>query len=194
MIFNAKRNIFIIIFAISFLFPVFSQSTISSEEGRPAEAVFEDIPAGHGNIMLGMDIEDVKRELLKDTDFSYRGEPDVSMLPNDDNQVIDCDGAFYVERGYFQFDDDKLYLITMVLDEEYVDHYSIYAALKKKYGEPTFLDPSKTIWQNEKTSLSLERPLSIKYIDREVFRRLQQESAAAESVESMLRQDFIDSF
>ena len=177
--------------------PAFSQSDITIESEIPEEeppAVFEALPSGRGSILLGMDIEAVKEELLKDPDFSYRGEPDVSMLPNDERQVIDCDGSLYVDRGYFQFNEDKLYLITMVLDEEYVDHYSIYAALKKKYGEPTALDPAKTVWENDSVRISLERPLSIKYIDLDVFRQLQQESAAEASFESGMRRDFIDSF
>jgi len=182
------------LFSILILIPVYSQSVIEIEPKDETTAGFEPLPPGHGDIVLGMDIETVKSELLKDPNFNYRGEPDVSMLPNDDKQVIDCDGVLYVDRGYFQFNDDKLYLITMVLDEEYVDHYSIYAALKDKYGEPSSLDPSKTIWQDEKIRVSLERPLSIKYIDREVFQSLQEQSRAEDSIEAFMRQDFIDSF
>lgn len=192
-----KTILILIIFYLFILFPVFSQSDITIE----AEAVteesnesFEPLPAGHGNIELGMNIEAVKKQLLSEPDFQYRGEPDVSMLPDDDKQVIDCEGTFYVDRGYFQFNDDKLYLITMVLDEENVDHYSIYAALSDKYGEPDYLDPSKTVWQDEKVQVILERPLSIKYIDIEVFQALLENKAEEESIQSLLRQDFIDSF
>ena len=195
-----KRLSLSIIITLFFALPGFSQSDFVMEPADTADdkgaapAVFEELPSGRGNIILGMDIEAVKEELLKDPDFNYRGEPDVSMLPAGDRQVIDCEGALYVDRGYFQFNNDRLYLITMVLDEEYVDHYSIYAALKEKYGEPAKLDPSKTIWENEKVRISLERPLSVKYIDLEVFKSLQQESFAESSIESEMRQDFIDSF
>lgn len=189
-------SIFILIF---FSVSLFAQSDIiideaSSEADNTGQNAPEPLPGGYGTIELGMSIDVVEEQLFSDPNFSYRGTPDVTMLPQDNRQVIDCDGLMYVERGYFQFNDDKLYLITMVLDEEYVDHYSIYTAFKKKYGEPLFLDPSKTVWQDERVEISLERPLSIKYIDREVFQRLQEESSAEKSIEALLRQDFIDSF
>ena len=196
-----KANRFIISIFILILSGVglFAQSDIVVEEPSAGAAdagqiVIEPLPDGYGSIQLGMSIETVEEHLFADPNFSYRGSPDVTMLPQKNRQVIDCDGVMYVERGYFQFNEGRLYLITLVLNEKYVDHYSIYAALKKKYGEPVFLDPSKTVWQDEKAEMSLERPLSIKYIDREVFQRLQAESTAEKSMEALLRQDFIDSF
>lgn len=152
------------------------------------------LPAGYGDIKLGMELADVEDKLFDNPNFAYRGAPDVTMLPQDDRQVIDCDGVMYVDRGYFQFNDNKLYLITMVLDTEYVDHYSVYSSFLEKYGQPLFLDPSKTVWEDESVRISLERPLSIKYIDKAVFEELQQNRSAGESMEEMLRQDFLDSF
>ncbi len=175
------------------VFILFADLSVSSDPmGFPIEDY--SLPDGYAGIRLGMDIEAVKEALGKDPNFSYRGEPDVSMRPLNNQQVIDCDGVYFVDRGYFQFDEDKLYLITMVLDREFMDHYSIYSALTEKYGEPDFLDPSKTFWEDDRVRISLERPLSIKYIDLEVFRKLQNKSSAEDTMESKLRQDFIDSF
>ena len=190
------HKIILVLFLLTLLSSAgFAQSDILSGEAAAAtEAEFEPLPEGYGKIELGMEIESVKQQLFDDPNFNYRGEPDVSMNPSDNQQVIDCDGLVYVDRGYFQFHEDRLYLITMVLDREYIDHYSIYTALSKKYGEPDYLDPSKTVWEDGRIRLSLERPLSLKYIDLEVFKKIQDESYAESSIESMLRQDFIDSF
>ncbi len=170
---------------------VAAQSDITPENN---ENLIQPLPAGYGLIELGMHIETVKRMLAEEPNFAYRGDADVSMRPSGDQQVIDCEGVGFVDRAYFQFDEDILYLITMVLDREYIDHYSIYTALTGKYGEPESLNPSRIIWQDEKITVSLERPLSIKYIDREVFQRLQEQGSAESSMETMLRQDFINSF
>ncbi len=156
--------------------------------------VFEPLPSGYGGIELGMDIDTVKQNLLSNPDFNYRGDPDVTMLPQGKSRVIDCDGTFFIDRAYFQFSEDRLYLITLVLDEEYIDHYSVYSALCGKYGDPSSLNPSRTLWQNDKLSISLERPLSIKYTDLEVFRRIVDSSNAETSLQQQLRQDFLDSF
>jgi len=190
------RLFFISFFILILSMPLFAQSDIVVDEAPPiaSTAVFQSLPGGYGEILLGMDIVDVEDRLFADPNFAYCGLPDVTMLPQDDRQVIDCDGLMYVDRGYFQFNEDKLYLITMVLDREYIDHYSIYSTFKQKYGDPLYLDPSKTVWEDEDVRISLERPLSIKYIDRTVFEALQQESSAGESMEKMLRQDFLGSF
>lgn len=173
-----------------------AQSDIIIQDEFPdnTETGLAPLPGGYGEIKLGMDIADVEDKLFENPNFAYRGAPDVTMLPQDDRQVIDCEGLIYVDHGYFQFNDDKLYLITMVLDTEYIDHYSIYSTFIEKYGEPLFLDPSKTVWEDERVRVSLERPLSIKYIDKVVFEDLQKESSAGESMEAILRQDFLDSF
>ncbi|MDC7126415.1 MAG: hypothetical protein PQJ46_12660 [Spirochaetales bacterium] len=187
------------IFLFCLLGGLFSQSNYSVEtetsvsDGQNVEK-YESLPSGYSGIKLGMVLEKVEDALFEDPNFSYRGAPDVTMLPQTDRQVIDCDGVTNVKHAYFQFNDNKLYIITIVMNPEYIDHYSIYSALKKKYGPPEYLDPSKTIWRNDNVEISLERPLSIKYIDRKVFEKLQAESHAEKSTESILRQEFIDSF
>jgi hypothetical protein len=164
---------------------------IPSEDGA---AVFSQLPGGYGDIELGMNLETVKDRLLSDPNFDYRGEPDVTMLPQAQTELIDCGGALFVDRAFFQFEDEKLYLIIMVMDQEYVDHYSIYSALLKKYGEPSFLNPSKANWEDENVIISLERPLSLKYIDKQVFERLQAGRKAESTMEALIREDFINSF
>ena len=36
-----------------------------------------------------------------------------------------------------------------------------------------FLNPQQTKWQDEKTTLILEKPLTLKYLDNEIFQSLQ---------------------
>lgn len=195
--------IFIFIFTLFAVSSIAAQSDLLIDREPPeapadAQTVSEDefkpLPDGYDGIQLGMAIETVKEMLMSSSGFSYRGEPDVSMSPVRKQTVIDCDGVLYIDRGYFQFEDDRLYIITMVMDPEFIDHYSIYTAFREKYGEPEYLDPQKTVWEDGSVRISLERPLSLKYIDIEVFDNLQQKSSAEKSIETELRQDFLDSF
>lgn len=152
------------------------------------------LPGGYGGIEIGMELEAVKDKLLSHPDFKYRGEPDVSMLPQDKQELIDCEGSLFIKRAFFQFEERKLYLIILIMDPDYIDHYSIYSSLTGKYGLPDGLNPSKALWENESIIISLERPLSLKYMDKNVFDELQAASAAERTVETQLRENFINSF
>ncbi len=192
-----------VILLLTFLFTgaaLSAQSDLKPVSPEPETAGTVDLPrlsalpSGYGGIKLGMGLETVKDLLGADPNFNYRGEPDVTMMPQDKQELIDCEGVLFVDRAFFQFEDEKLYLIIMVMDQEYIDHYSIYTAFLKKYGEPDFLNPSKANWENEDIIISLERPLSIKYMDRKVFEGLQADSEARGTMEAVMREDFINSF
>ena len=92
------------IFSLSFLF-IFSLNA-------------KDIPNGYKTVKLGMSLEETKDELLRDTDFGYRGDRDVSLLPSANKNLIETDsstglGSNFLERCWFQFYNDKLYIITI---------------------------------------------------------------------------------
>jgi hypothetical protein len=75
-----------------------------------------------------------------------------------------------------------------------MDYFSLFTALTKKYGRPVSLDPSAAVWQNNETRLSLEKPLTFKYIDRGAFDKLKTEGETQKSIEEKSRQKFLDSF
>jgi hypothetical protein len=80
------------------------------------------------------------------------------------------------------------------LDPRIIDHYSVFTSLIKKYGEPQSLSPSESVWESEETRVSIERPLTVKYIDKAVFNRLLEESKTLESRQLFLRQEFLGDF
>ena len=98
---------------------------------------------------------------LADPLYGYRGERDVSLLPGENRSLIETSGPSFIRRAWFQFYDDKLYIMTFTLDPEKIDYYSVYSKLVAKYGEPASLDPRKAVWGDDKTTLSLERPLTV---------------------------------
>ena len=73
-----------------------------------------------------------------------------------------------------------------------MDYYSIFTKLSEKYGKPDSLDPQSATWKNDDITLSLERPLTLKYINNETFKRTQNYSNIQASPEEMTREMFLD--
>lgn len=153
----------------------------------------EPYPVAYRDISLGMPIEEVKKMLLADSLYGYRGERDVSLLPTQNRVLIESEGLSFLNRSWFQFYQDKLYTMTFKLDSDRVDFYSVFKTLQDKYGEPTSLDPEKIVWKDEKVTLSLERPLVIKFIDTQVFAEIQNTSKVNKSTEELTRKGFLES-
>jgi hypothetical protein len=115
-------------------------------------------------------------------------------LPLKTQTVVDCEGLYYVNRGLFQFFDENLYIITLYFNPGRMDYYSLFTALSERYGRPAVLDPSAAVWQNGETRLALEKPLTLKYIDRETFEGLKAAGETQRSIEEQSRRKFLDSF
>jgi hypothetical protein len=84
--------------------------------------------------------------------------------------------------------------MAFTLDTSLVDHYSVYTSFVKKYGEPAVLNPQEAVWESEEVRVAVERPLTVKYIDKQVFNEVISESETAESAELLRRQEFLDDF
>lgn len=84
--------------------------------------------------------------------------------------------------------------MSFSLNTEKVDHYSIFTKLVEKYGEPSWLDPGQAVWETDDTRIAIERPLTVKYIDKKVFDDIINESGLVESGNVKLRQEFINEF
>jgi len=181
-----KRFFFLLLCVFVFSLYVFGQE----EEGEG----FQPLPRGFRDIVLGMTLEEAKDALKEDVYFNYRGDPDVSLLRKPNETVIECEGAVYISRAYFQFFNRALYIINLSLNTDEVDYYSMYTALTEKYGDPDSLDPQSAAWENENILLSLEKPCTVKYIDKVVFQQLLEEAAIEKSVLSVGREDFINQF
>ncbi len=181
---NLKKISFLLIF-------VFTLNSIFAQQ--------KNLPNGFRKIQLGMTMEEVKSELLKDTQFGYRGDRDVSLLPTENRSLIETDTSktapySFLERCWFQFYDGKLYTITLNLKTEKLDHYSVFAVLCEKYGNPSLLNPEKSEWKNDSVIMTLERPLTVKYVDKKVFEELLNQSLVNKSAEEMTREMFLDEF
>ena len=149
---------------------------------------------GYKDIQLGLTFDHVWEILEKDSAFGFRGDRDVSLLPTEERVLIETSGSAFFERCWFQFYEDKLYSIVLNIDTDRMDYFSMFKTFSQKYGEPNSLNPSKSEWKNDSVILSLEKPLTVKYLDVKVFNELQDISEKATSAEDYLRKRFLESF
>jgi hypothetical protein len=70
----------------------------------------------------------------------------------------------------------------------------VFTSFVKKYGEPLKLSPGEAVWETEDTRVSIERPLSVKYIDKIVFDRLNAEARAGQNRAAIRREEFLGDF
>jgi len=168
---------------------------VAPAEATPATAdEAQAVPRSFRDIELGMSMDEVKAVLASDGIFVYRGEPDVSLLPRPDESLIEVSGLSFVRRAFFQFYEGKLFVMIFALNEKEMDHYSVFTSLSAKYGKPDSLSPSESVWMDDATRMSVERPLAVKYIDMAVFDALKAEGQAQKSYEEILRADFLGGF
>lgn len=172
--------------------PFFAADPVAARAGTVA------LPDGIGGIALGMSLDEVKAALKKNYEFGYRGDRDVSFSPRSgrEQMLIETDGRLasfsYFERCWFQFDEkNKLYIITVNLNQEKIDHYSIFKTLCEKYGKPDQLSPRKSQWSDENVLMSVERPLSLKYIDAKTFNERQEAANVQKTIGEQNRDAFL---
>ncbi|MCR5762495.1 MAG: hypothetical protein K6G00_03845 [Treponema sp.] len=155
------------------------------------------VPDSFGNVKLGMSVDDVKEMLKKDSQFGYRGDRDVSLMAGENRTLIETDSSryapySYLDRCWFQFYEDKLYIMTINMNQEKLDHYSVFSQLCEKYGTPTSLNPDKSEWVSDTVIVDLERPLSIKYTDRVVMEKIQDASHVEKTSKEKNREQFLE--
>jgi hypothetical protein len=162
--------------------------------GQAAASAAKTLPLGFRGISLGMGLDDVKTALKADSLFTYRGDPDVSFLPQTSQYLIECEGKSYLKRAYFQFADGRLFIMILVLDPQKLDHYSLWSTLSAKYGQPTSLSPEESVWLSDVVRFSLERPLTVKYVDNKTFAAILRRGGAQKDLEELSREKFLDQF
>ena len=153
-----------------------------------------ELPMSFRDISLGMGIDALKSALQQDGLFQFRGDRDVSFLPSREENLIETAGYSFMRRAFFQLKDDRLFMMAYTLDVNLIDHYSVFTTLVNKYGEPQRINPREAVWESDAIRLSIERPLTVKYIDLNVFNTLLEESQQSAANELYLREEFLNGF
>ena len=184
-----KKTIFILIL-ITFL--PFSSVWAQQEEAAAEEEAA--LPRQFRELTLGMSLDDLKAGLLRDSYFNFRGDRDVSFLPAREQSLVETTGSTFIKRAFFQLRDGNVFIMSFTLNTEIIDHYSIFTQFSEKYGSQSYLDPAMAVWETEDTRIAVERPLTVKYIDKIVFNDIVSESGLIESGQVRLRQEFLNEF
>jgi len=194
---NQKWIILAVLLSLS-LVPVFAQTAPTgnaAQKGADDKAADDSkLPRQYRSLSLGMGLDELKDALTKEALFQFRGDRDVSFLPIREQSLVETTGMTFIKRAFFQLRDGKVFIMAFTLNTEIIDHYSMFTQFVKKYGQPTYLDPSVAVWETDDTRVAIERPLTVKYIDRAVFNEIVNESGLIESGHVQLRQDFLDEF
>ena len=178
-----------------FLFISFSLiSAVWAQDASDAEKEEIQLPRQYREFSLGMSMDDLKTNLTRDNFFNFRGDRDVSFLPERDQSLVETTGNSFIRRAFFQLRDGQVFIMSFSLNVELIDHYSILTQFTEKYGQPSYLDPRTAIWETEETRIAVERPLTVKYIDKTVFNDILNESNLIQSSQVQRRQDFLDEF
>jgi len=152
------------------------------------------LPRQFRQLALGMSLDELKVSLLGDGYFNFRGDRDVSFLPAREQSLVETTGSSFIRRAFFQLRDGEVFIMAFMLNTEIIDHYSVFTQFVEKYGQPSWLDPRAAIWETENTRIAIERPLTVKYIDKAVFNDIVNESGLIESGHVRMRQDFLNEF
>ncbi|MDR2542159.1 MAG: hypothetical protein LBC80_01740 [Treponema sp.] len=187
---NNKFKISVLLMLFFLLLPVWAQE-IQEEQGEEIE---DTLPRQYRSFSLGMYLDDLKENLSNDNYFFFRGDRDVSFLPIRQQSLVETTGSSFIRRAFFQLRDDKLFIMSFSLNTELIDHYSVFMQFVENYGQPNWLDPMAAVWETEYTRIAIERPLTVKYIDKIVFDDILHESGLIESNQVRLREDFLNDF
>ena len=189
---NTIRNSRILVlgcFCAAFvLFPVLAQ------ENTGAATDTGTLPRQFREMVLGMSMDELKQALQDDELFQFRGDRDVSFLPAREESLVESSGTSFIKRAFFQIRDGAVFIMAFTLNTEMMDHYSVFTGLVEKYGQPSYLNPKEAVWENEESRLAIERPLTVKYIDKKVFDDIISESTLIQSRRVRQRQEFLDEF
>jgi len=177
---------FLVLFSLC-LAPLFAQETEDPDSFPP-------VPRQFRELALGMPLEGLQDSLTRDGLFRFRGERDVSFLPVRQETLVETTGSSFIRRAHFQLYDGEVFIMSFTMDTRLIDHYSLFTTFVNRYGQPLILNPSEAVWEDDYTRVSIERPLTVKYVDRTVFDRLREESRVQRDWETIRREDFLADF
>ena len=124
---------------------------------------------GFMGINIGMSREEVLDYAEKEAGFKVPKNRDVEFFPVEERKILTLSMEPEVPHVYLQFYNDKLYAITVIFNDSYVDYYTICEKMESKYGKYHHLDPDMRKWEIDGIEIRVEKPAVVKYIALEEF-------------------------
>jgi len=143
----------IIVFIVIFIYPI---SIFSQEIG-----------------FMGINIGLTREKVMEIADYNpiihVPKNRDVELFPVEERKILTLSINPEIPNMYLQFYNNKLYSITMIFDEKYIDYYTLCSVLMDKYGEYTELNPDWREWNVNDIKIVVEKPSVVKYIALKEF-------------------------
>jgi hypothetical protein len=179
---------------IILIFVFLASFKVNGQDSTESVGTLAALPVQFRAFSLGMSLDDLKNELQQDPYFTFRGDRDVSFLPLKEQNLVESGGLNFIKRSFFQLKDEKVFIMAFSLNVEKIDHYSVYTAFVKKYGEPRSLNPREAVWESDAVRISIERPLTVKYIEKKIFDGIVNSEQAVGKINMELREGFLNDF
>ena len=152
----------------------------------------ESLSDGYKEIKLGMKQEEVRNILKNSIDFNLKREEVLTIRLEPDTEIISTEGIGFINFGYFHFNSDRLFQIFIKLDEKRLGYYFLLKRLFSRFGAPAKFSPKKSIWENEKVRIIIEKPCTIKYIYLPVWNDLVKNDLSTDNILDSVREKFVD--
>jgi hypothetical protein len=122
---------------------------------------------------MGISIGMTREQVLSYTDekkiIEVPKNKDVEFFPVEERKILTLSVRPEIPQMYLQFYNEKLYAITVIFDEKYLDYFALAGSLAEKYGGYTALSPSWRKWEFEGVEIKVEKPAVVKYIALKEF-------------------------
>ena len=80
------------------------------------------------------------------------------------------------------------------LNKDKIDYYTLFNTLSEKYGKYNSFSPEIVMWQINNITLLLDRPVTVKYIDKGVFDSLKEQGRPGKSSDILSLERFLEQF
>ncbi len=148
-----------------------NNNTRSEEEKKEliAPAKAEVAITGFGNISLGANMESTIEHLMNNPIISLpRKYQDIDIASETSDSFISINQNKFFRSGYFLFQNDSLYAITIRYQQNQTDFLALLQTLNDKYGKGAFMNADTVAWEYGDVQMILERPTTIKYINTNI--------------------------
>lgn len=196
-----KKTFLILIFFISIFMLGYAQQDDNSVDLNSREQSLQDssdtqlaerpLPKGINGIELGMKSSEVIERLVGNELFSYVPKY-FRMSSKYEKSILSVEGRGFIDMAYFYFsEDDILVSFSLFLKDEYISYGTVFSDFQNKYGR-SVLTPEEAKWADGNVSISVEQPLSIKFVLEEYIPSNEGEVQKEELV--LDREKFLDYF
>jgi len=144
---------------------------------RPSYAVpGVELPNGYDRYLFGMKRTEIISLVSNDTSLRAYDANFIEGFDKENWTVLVAVGPPLIDIVWFVFDkNEELYNIIVRFNAERFSYLEILNALQQKYGRSQVLGQHRTVWQDERHRIQLERGLHVKYLDLERFARISEE-------------------